>query len=266
MLTWVIEMFNNSVSNATDMIAQSPQVFSNGLYVMVETINKALTPLAIGLLVTYFIFSFYEKAVTFKMQDYKLFATEVIQLVMGITILSNNLKILEMFYWISNTVLKKVQIETTSPMLIDVEVMNEMFEDVSIWSDAGLWLESAFIKIILIISLLSVVFIVSFVVISRMFEIYIYLGLAPLAMCSFVNETTRPIFKGYITNFASVVLKGAIFVFIIQMYQVYISDSITTSLAEGELYPIQIAISALILITLLMGAEKISKTIVGSLK
>lgn len=261
-----INAFNEAVVTASEKLSKSPEVFSPGLYNMVVNVNNALVPLSMALLMTYYIFSFYEKAVTFKMNDYKQIGTGVINFTLGAVLLKSNIGILNIFYYVSNTILKKITVTNSSAILIDPAVIEGLWEGVSFWDGVGTFFEMFFCQIVLVIILFVANFIISFVVISRMFEIYIYMAFAPLAMCSFVSDTTRGIFKGYITNYCALVLKSAIIVLILRMYQTYMADNMLTMTESGAGYFWNSCIAGLLIITLIIGAEKISKTIVGTLK
>ena len=262
LLSSSIDFFNDNLATTTEQLSASPRDFSEGLFNMVKLVNEALTPLAIGLLITYFIFSFYEHAVTFKMNDYKIFGTHIIKLTLGIIILLNNLVILELFYYVGSTVLNRVQIGDGSALLLDSEEILGLFGEVNLFLDILKALEIFFSQLALIITLNLVNFVISWAVLSRMFEIYIYLAFGPIAMCSFVNDMTRGIFKSYITNFCVVVLKGAVIVFTIQMYQTYVADTATI----GENVFTSVFMSSFLLVALITTSEKLSRTIVGSLK
>lgn len=261
-----INSFNEMIISATEKLSQTPQEFSGGLYSMVVNINEALMPLAIALLMTYFIFSFYEKAVTFKMDDPKIFGTGIIYFAVAVVILKNNLGILNIFYQIGNTILRKVTIVSTSTIVIDPQVIEGLWEDVSFWDGAGAFFEMFFCQVLLIIIIFIANFVITFVVISRMFEIYAYMAFAPIAMCSFVSDTTRGMGKDYIINFCTVVLKSSVIALILQMYLTYMVDRSSTIADGGMAYFWESAISSLIIIVLILGAEKMSSTIVGKLK
>lgn len=261
-----INNFNDAINLATEKFSKSPKEFSSGLYSMVLNVNEAVVPLAMALLMTYFIFSFYEKAVTFKMKNYEVFGTAIINLALGFTILKNNVNILNIFYYISNTVLNKIMLTDTGSILIEPEVITSLWEDISFWDGVGPFIEMVFCQLLLVIILFVANFIITFAVISRMFEIYIYMALAPIAFCSFVSDTTRGIFKTYMTNFCSILLKSSIIVLTLQMYQVYVIDAVSILPQEGMGYFWNCCISGILVITLILGAEKISKTVVGTLK
>lgn len=261
-----INNFNEAVTTASEKLSKSPEMFSDGLYNMVLNVNNALIPLSIALLMTYYIFSFYEMAVTFKMNDYKQYGTGIINFAVGAVLLNNNIGILNIFYYISNNVLRKITIINTSTILIDPETIKGLWEGVNFWDGAGLFFEMFFCQIILVMILFVANFVISFAVLSRMFEIYVYMAFAPIAMCSFVSATTRGIFKNYITNFCAVVLKSSVIVLVLQMYQIYMADNVSTIAEEGWDYFWNSCIAGLLIIILILGAEKISKTIVGALK
>ncbi len=262
-----INNFNKAITNAITGLTQKPEDFSSGIYELVKNINEALVPLAMALLLTYFIFSFYENAVTFKMQDYKVYVTGIINLMIGVTILNYNLDILNIFYEISNTILRKISFFSTSTaMIIDADKIITLWEGVDIWSGAALFFESLFCQMFLVIILFIAQFVITFVILARMFEIYAYMAFAPIAMCSFVSNSTSNIGKGYITNFCVVVLKSSVIVLILEMYQTYLVDQASTMADSGFGYFWGVAISGLLMITLIIGAEKISQKVIGSLK
>lgn len=266
-LTDNINNFNEAVSKAVERLSMPPQDFSGGIYNMVLTINEALIPLGIAFLLTYFIFSFYDKAINFKMNDYKIFASTLLSFILSVVFLMLNLDILNMFFAVSNTVLHIVTIPYSSgTLIIDPDVINSLWDGISFWKDIGMFFEMVFSQILLVIILFIANFIILFVTISRMFEIYIYMAFAPIPMCTFVNDNTKNIGKSYITNFCAVVLKSSVICFILQMYQMFIIDIAPALTSDSATYFWATAISGLLLIVLIISAEKMSEKIVGQLR
>lgn len=263
-----IEKFNEVASTAVEQFAMLPQEFSAGIYEMVVGVNGALVPFAMALLITYYIFSFYDKAVNFKLNDYKVYVGSLISLAIGLIVLENNLSILQIFYMLNNTILNKIGASSTYVTIIDAEILTELFnsEEVNVFTNTFSFVMMFFAQIVLIIVSWIASAVVQFTVLSRMFEIYVLLAFAPIAMCSFSNDTTRGIGKNYMTNFCAIVLKGSVIIFVLKLYNMYLIDNALTMTGTGWAYIINAVISALMMIMLILGAEKLSKVIIGTLK
>lgn len=258
----LINKFNTSINTATGQFAITPSEYNGTVYANIVKINEYLISIGMIFLFAYFTYDLYCKFIDFKFKDYKIYISSFAKLAIGIAILENNLYILEMIMFIANQILDAITGLGDVEMTVNIDRLKEDYENLSTFGK----LDAKGMILITSVILLLDNFIIIWVVLARMIELFIYIAFAPLAMSSFTSEKTSGIGKEYILNIFSVCLKASVVVLALQIYKWTVVGAGTGEYTNLNSYLHNLALSGIILLTLIIGAEKISKTIVGHIR
>lgn len=227
-----------TVLEVKDVLMQSPAEFNPTVWSAMKSIAEvAVMPVAYTLLGLFFLIELWNITTKYNSSN-DILPTEPYKLLfkvaIGKIILEKTFAILFAFFGIVQTIMDKAVLPvggTLSPADIDslmktLEGMGNL-EKVFVW--IGMQPNG------LMIGLIGIA--VQILILGRMIEIYLYTAIAPIPLSTLINAEVNSIGKGFLKNYAAVVLQGLFMMIIVSVYGVLVEGLATQpdiSAATGQ--------------------------------
>lgn len=210
-LKWAIELWNGVINGGVDVLTQSPQNLSPGIWTLMQGFNGILKGTGYGLLVLFFLIALFKN--TTNLKDFTL------QGVFGHFMRFAGAKLaidysMEFIGAIISIVLNIVGIFDASGSMIVEGVPLEIERYANSLSIFDVGAQSAVSILSIIAAIVAMICAILFAVCiyGRVFRIYIHIALAPIGLAPLGGDSTPNPGKKFITSFISVCLEAAVIV------------------------------------------------------
>ena len=264
-----LETWNEKFAEIWQLLTQSPENFKGGaIWNVIVDIHGALQAIGYALLVLFFVVGVVKTCGSFadvKKPEHALklfirFAIAKIVITHGLELL---LKLVAIAQGVISNIMSASGIAAGSSTMLPQGIIDAI-EDCGFWESIPLWavtlIGGLFIWVLSFIMILSVY--------GRVFKMYMYTAIAPVALSTFAGEPSQNIGKSFLKSYAAVLLEGAIIVLACIIFSVFASSppSIDPNAAAASMvwsYIGELVFNMLILVGSVKMADRIVKEMLG---
>lgn len=269
-LNSALTTWNEKLEEIWTFLTQSPQSFKGGgIWNVMVSINGALKAIGCALLVLFFTMGLIKTCGSFtelKKPEHVLKAFIRFALAQGAVLYGMELMkaIFSIVQGIVNKIMSQSGMDGGSVTKLP-EVIVEKVESVGMLESIPLWIVTLLGS--LLITVLS--FIMILTVYGRMFKLYMYTAISPIALSTFAGEPSQSVGKNFIRSYAGVCLEGAIIALACIIFSTFASslpDVSNTDLSAVTIvwnYVGELVFNLLILVGAVKASDRIVKEIMG---
>lgn len=205
---------NEVVKNVIEILTMSPES-NQAVFSMVRRVYELLLPMGYSLATIFILITFVDQAMLFKLNNYERIVKLFLVFTIGKVILENSFDILAWIYSIFADLIMSVS-DDPAPMdsLVDMSALEAQVSQMSFMDKFFFWAQSSPIT-----ALVNVInFTVKAIAYGRIFELYVYMSLAPLPLSTAVSEDHRGISKSFFQSYIGVCVQGFIMLFCCLIY------------------------------------------------
>lgn len=215
-------IFNTVVSVGGSGLVLSPETFNSTIYHGVNTIQSvAVMPVANVLLGLLFVLEMYNVTIRTDIQGGTMGAEIPFRVMFKIAIckyfVDSTPDVLNAIYWISTKVITNMQGIITGGQSLtpaDINAIRTAVENM----DFGVKLMTSVEVTLIYLIVEFVTVIISVIVVGRMVELYIMMGVAPLPMATLPNADLSGVAKNFLKGFAAVTLQGVLIYIVVAIF------------------------------------------------
>jgi hypothetical protein len=229
-LNWVLQMiqgFDTNVDKAVTVLTQD--IFAGSMYTMAQGIANVVTPVALTIITIAFLVEFLKITIKMDVLKYEYGLRVFFKLVFAKVAIDISFQLLTAIYatgaeWITSAGATNSSLGSAVGTAIQTIIANMT------WYEA-LGLVSTMGTSFLAIEIAGLIVIV--IAYARMFELLIYISVAPLP-CAFIPMEESRIPKKYFLSFAGVCLQGLFIIISIKLYQAICTDAIIPAVQSSS--------------------------------
>ena len=270
LLNSALNTWNSKMTEIWNLLIQGPETFKGGgAWIVIQSVNGALKGIGLGLLVLFFAMGVIKTCSGFSdmkrpEQIFKMF----IRFALAEAAVEYGLDLLLGMFSIGlgmvQTVMKSSGLIQTNGTVLPQEIIDHI-NQVDFWNSIPLWIITLIGSIVIIV--LSFVMLLS--VYGRMFRLYIYAAISPIAFSTFAGQPSESVGRNYLRSFAGVCMEG---VMITLACVVFSSLAMTPPVLSGMglspvtvvwNYVVELILNLLILVGAVKASDRITKEVLG---
>lgn len=263
-INWVLSMisgFDGNVQKAVDVLTRD--IFGGSLYTMAVGISNVVTPIALTIITIIFLVEFLKITIKMDVLKYEWALRVFFKLVFAKVAIDVSFTLLSAIYatgaeWITAAGGVNSTLGATAGTAITLATTTMT------WYDA-LGLVATMALPLLAINISGVIVIV--IAYARMFELLVYLSVAPLP-CAFLPMEDSRIPKKFFLSFAGVCLQGLFIIISIKLYQAVCDDTIVAAVNASASFSdisFNMLLGALVLVMAVVKSGSWAKSILDAM-
>lgn len=229
---WILSMvhgFDNNVDNVVTILTKD--IFNGTMYTMAQGVANIITPIALTIITICFLLEFLKITIKMDVLKYEYGLRVFFKLVFAKVAIDVSFKLLSAIYATGSEWMSQVgTVGSTLGASVETAITANI-QSISTFEALGLLGSMAIAFIAIWIAGL----IVNVMAYARMFELLVYMSIAPLP-CAFLpveDGGGSRIPKKYFLSFAGVVLQGLFIIISIKLYQAICDDTITAAVQSA---------------------------------
>lgn len=268
-LDGISNSFTELIQNNAALLGKNVDEYASGAYALVLKLHESvMIPLGVILLTFFFsyaLFQIVEQKSHLQEGGHQMILKELVKLVIGILLVVHAMDILYYIFWVAQRVIAVAALTTTGEARfagIDklLQLAQNLVADERVGALASLWLITLIIRFFYLI--VSVY--VSFIVLSRAIELYLYLAVAPIPIAGMLYKEFGQMGQGYVKHMLALALQGLLILLAIVLWQTIAGD-VFFKASYDDMWAIllQVILSSVVLIALLGKTGTVAKTVLG---
>lgn len=268
-LDGISNSFTELIQNNAALLGKNVDEYASGAYALVLKLHESvMIPLGVILLTFFFsyaLFQIVEQKSHLQEGGHQMILKELVKLVIGILLVVHAMDILYYIFWVAQRVIAVAALTTTGDVRfagIDklLQLAQNLVADERVGALIVLWFITAIIRAFYLI--VSVY--VSFIVLSRAIELYLYLAVAPIPIAGMLYKEFGQMGQGYVKHMLALALQGLLILLAIVLWQTIAGD-VFFKATYDDMWAIllQVILSSVVLIALLGKTGTVAKTVLG---
>ena len=255
-LNSALNTWNSKMTEIWNLLIQGPETFKGGgAWTVIQSVNGALKGIGLGLLVLFFAMGVIKTCSGFSdmkrpEQIFKMF----IRFALAEAAVEYGLDLLLGMFSIGlgmvQTVMKSSGLIQTNGTALPQEIIDQI-NQVDFWNSIPLWIITLIGSIVIIV--LSFVMLLS--VYGRMFRLYMYAAVSPIAFSTFAGQPTETVGRNYLRSFAGVCS--------LAMTPPVLSGMGLSPVTVVWNYVVELILNLLILVGAVKASDRITKEVLG---